>query len=344
VAYALAGTVDIDLDAEPLGVDQSGQPVYLSDLWPIPEEVEGLMKNIQTQLFHEVYDDLFEGDENWQKISSGEVDTLYAWDESSTYITEPPYFNNLDSRNSIMHLQDIHGARVLAFFGDSITTDHISPAGPIPVESPAGKYLLSLGIAQKDFNTYGTRRGNDKVLIRGTFSNIRLKNKLVPELEGGWTRLQPEGERMTIFEAAQTYQKRQLPLVIIAGKEYGTGSSRDWAAKGPLLLGVRAVIAESFERIHRSNLVGMGILPLEFIPGENAQTLGLTGEEEYDLIGLQSLIPHGLCQVRVRPKDHDPFTFEALVRIDTDAELQTYRSGGIMNEALLDQILANRPD
>jgi len=344
VAYALAGTVDIDLDAEPLGVDQSGQPVYLSDLWPIPEEVEGLMKNIQTQLFHEVYDDLFEGDENWQIISPEEPAPLYPWDTRSVYLKEPPFFDDLSVSDSVRTLQDISGVRVLGLFGDSITTDHISPAGPIPVESPAGKYLLSLGIAQKDFNTYGTRRGNDKVLIRGTFSNIRLKNKLVPDLEGGFTRLFPDGETLTIFDAAETYRARSTPLMIIAGKEYGTGSSRDWAAKGPRLLGVRAILVQSFERIHRTNLVGMGILPLEFLPGEDAQTLGLTGEEEYDLIGLQSLTPRSLCQVRVHPKDHDPFTFETLARIDTDAELRRCRSGGIMSEALLDQILANRPD
>ena len=335
VAYALAGTVNIDLEIEPLGMDREGQPVFLRDILPTEAEVQSLMKSIQTTLFTEAYADLFEGDETWQKIGVGGVQALYPWDESSTYIKEPPYFNTLTTRHPSDHLQGFSGARVLALLGNSITTDHISPAGAIPIDSPAGRYLLGLGIAQKDFNTYGTRRGNDAVMARGTFANIRLKNKLTPEVEGGWTRLLPDGKQLSIFEAAQTYQQRQVPLVVIAGKEYGTGSSRDWAAKGPLLLGVRAVIAESFERIHRANLVGMGILPLVFTPGENAEILGLNGEETYDITGLEDISPGGACHITVHREDGSQVTFKTVLRIDTPAELDSFKLGGILHEALL---------
>jgi aconitate hydratase len=335
VAYALAGTVDIDLEDEPLGMDQAGQPVYLRDIFPSEDEVRALMDSIQTTLFKEVYAHLFEGDEAWQTIGAGEVKALYPWDETSSYIKEPPYFNTLNSLNPSNHLKDVEGARVLALLGDSITTDHISPAGTIPADSPAGKYLLNLGISQKDFNTYGTRRGNDEVMARGAFSNIRLKNKLIPEVEGGWTRLLPDGKQTTIFDASQTYQARNIPLIVIAGKEYGTGSSRDWAAKGPLLLGVRAVIAESFERIHRSNLVGMGILPLQFRVGENAETLGLTGVEVFDITGLDAIGPKGTCQVSAQRDDGSVIEFSTILRIDTPAELDSFKLGGILHEALL---------
>jgi aconitate hydratase len=335
VAYALAGTMDIDLDSEPLGMDEHGNPVHIREILPSQEEVRVLMDSIQTTLFDSVYADLFEGDETWQKIGSGEVNALYAWDESSTYIKEPPYFKALESLNPANHLQDIFGARVLAFLSDSITTDHISPAGVISADSPAGQYLLALGIEQEDFNTYGTRRGNDQVMARGAFSNIRLRNKLVPELDGGWTHLLPEGERMSIFEAAQVYQDRQVPLVVIAGKEYGTGSSRDWAAKGPLLLGVKAVIAESFERIHRSNLVGMGVLPLEFLPDENAETHHLTGEEVYDISGLAGIQPQCMVKVTVHHKGQSQASFNTILRIDTKTELESFKLGGILQEALL---------
>ena len=335
VAYALAGTVDIDLDTEPLGTDRSGQPVYLHDIFPSEDEVLSLMDSIQTTLFKEVYSKLFEGDEAWQKIGAGEVKALYSWDESSSYIKEPPYFNTLNSLNPPNHLKGVQDARVLALLGDSITTDHISPAGTIQPDSPAGKYLLGLGIAQKDFNTYGTRRGNDEVMARGTFSNIRLKNKLVPKIDGGWTRLLPEGAQTTIFEASQAYRERDVPLIVIAGKEYGTGSSRDWAAKGPLLLGVRAVIAESFERIHRANLVGMGILPLQFQTGENAETLDLTGEEVFDITGLEIIGPQGTCQVIAQRDDGAVTEFSTILRIDTPAELESFKLGGILHEALL---------
>jgi len=335
VAYALAGTVNIDLEKEPLGTDQAGQPVYLREIFPSEDEVRSLMDAIQTTLFKEVYSNLFEGDEAWQKIGAGKVKALYPWDKTSTYIKEPPYFNALNSLNPPNHLKGVQGARVLALLGDSITTDHISPAGTIPADSPAGKYLLRLGIAQKNFNTYGTRRGNDEVMARGTFSNIRLKNKLLPEVEGGWTKLLPEGDQTTIFEASQVYRERNIPLIVIAGKEYGTGSSRDWAAKGPLLLGVRAVIAESFERIHRANLVGMGILPLQFEPGENAESLGLTGEELFDLSGLDNIDPQGTSRVTVHREDGTVFEFSTVLRIDTSAELAGFKLGGILHEALL---------
>ena len=335
VAYALAGTVNIDLKKEPLGIDRMGQPVYLKDIFPTEDEIRSMMDSIQTSLFKEVYSNLFEGDEAWQKIGAGEVNALYPWDESSSYIKEPPYFSTLNSLNPPNHLKGIQGARVLALLGDSITTDHISPAGTIQPDSPAGKYLMGLGIAQKDFNTYGTRRGNDEVMARGTFSNIRLKNKLAPGVEGGWTRLLPEREQTTIFEASQTYRRRNTPLIVIAGKEYGTGSSRDWAAKGPLLLGVRAVIAESFERIHRSNLVGMGILPLQFQAGENAEALGLTGEEIFDITGLEDIGPKGSCQVIAQRDDGSMIEFSTILRIDTAAELESFKLGGILHEALL---------
>ena len=335
VAYALAGTVNIDLEKEPLGTDQAGQPVYLREIFPSEDEVRSLMDAIQTTLFKEVYSNLFEGDEAWQKIGAGKVKALYPWDKTSTYIKEPPYFNALNSLNPPNHLKGVQGARVLALLGDSITTDHISPAGTIPADSPAGKYLLRLGIAQKNFNTYGTRRGNDEVMARGTFSNIRLKNKLLPEVEGGWTKLLPEGDQTTIFEASQVYRERNIPLIVTAGKEYRTGSSRDWAAKGPLLLGVRAVIAESFERIHRANLVGMGILPLQFEPGENAESLGLTGEELFDLSGLDNIDPQGTSRVTVHREDGTVFEFSTVLRIDTSAELAGFKLGGILHEALL---------
>lgn len=335
VAYALAGTVDIDLDNDPLGMDSNGQPVYLRDIFPSEDEIKDLMKSIQTDLFEEAYADLFEGDEKWRSIGTGEVSTLFAWDKSSSYINEPPYFNELTSLNPPNQLRDIRHARVLALLGDSITTDHISPAGAIAGDSPAAKYLMGLGIAQKDFNTYGTRRGNDQVMARGTFSNLRLKNKLVPDREGSWTQLLPDGQRMSIFEASQIYLEREAPLIIVAGKEYGTGSSRDWAAKGPLLLGVRAVIAESFERIHRSNLVGMGILPLQFQPGENADTHDLTGKELYNIMGLENLTPGATCRVTGQREDGSQVAFDTVVRIDTTAELESFKLGGILHEALL---------
>jgi len=337
VAYALAGTVDIDLTTEPLGLDQEGKPVYLQELLPIEGEVHGLMAEIQPELYRQIYADLFTGDARWQSISPAEPTALFPWDPESTYIKEPPYFEGLQVSADLPHLADIQGARVLALLGDSVTTDHISPAGTIPAEGPAGQYLASLGIPETDFNSYGSRRGNDRVMVRGTFANIRLRNHLTPQIEGGFTRVLPKGEVMSIYEAAQTYKGQETPLIVIAGKEYGTGSSRDWAAKGLLLLGVRAVIAESFERIHRSNLVGMSILPLEFQVGQNAEALGLTGEEVYTINGLPGLTPNGHCQVQVEARNGDVKVFEVTARVDTAAELARVRMGGILSEALLEK-------
>jgi aconitate hydratase len=336
VAYALAGTVDIDLASEPLGMDREGHPVFLRDILPTKEEVQAGMKEVQPDLYDRIYADVFEGDEKWQKVAAGVQSTLFRWDPESTYIKEPPYFEAL-VQGEAAPPQDIHGARALALLGDSVTTDHISPAGSIPASSPAGRYLSDLGISQADFNSYGARRGNDRVMARGTFANIRLRNRLVPGVEGGFTRLLPDGEQMTIFDAAQIYRKREVPLIVIAGKEYGTGSSRDWAAKGPLLLGVRAVIAQSYERIHRSNLIGMGILPLMFLPGENAESLGLTGEEVYEVSGVEALQPQSRCRVTARREDGSEIQFEVIARVDTPAELNVLRSGGILHEAILEK-------
>ena len=334
VAYALAGTVNIDLVNDPLGTDSDGQPVYLKDLMPDEQEVQALMAAIQPELYQQIYADLFSGDENWQSVTPGKPSALFPWDPKSTYIKEPPYFKDFQLRDDLPTLEDIQGARVLALLGDSVTTDHISPAGAIPTSSPAGWYLYDLHIADKDFNSYGARRGNDQVMARGTFANIRLRNRLSPEKEGGFTRLLPEDEVMKIFEASQVYQQRQTPLIVIAGKEYGTGSSRDWAAKGPLLLGVRAVIAESYERIHRSNLVGMGILPLQFEAGQSSESLGLTGREIYNISGLKDLAPRAPVTVRAEKPDGEVIEFKAIVRVDTPAEVDRVRLGGIMEEAL----------
>jgi aconitate hydratase len=335
IAYALAGTVDIDLTIEPLGLDRDGKPVYLQELLPSAGEVQGLMTEIQPELYRQIYADLFTGDASWGAISSAQPTALFPWDPESTYIQEPPYFKELQRSADTPQLVNIQRARVLVYLGDSVTTDHISPAGAISSDSPAGQYLASLGVPETDFNSYGSRRGNDRVMVRGTFANIRLRNRLVPRVEGGFTRLLPEGEVMSIFEAAQIYKRQGVPLIVIAGKEYGTGSSRDWAAKGPLLLGVRAVIAESFERIHRSNLVGMGILPLVFQAGQDADTLALTGDEIYTIKGLPELSPDGHCHVKAETSNGDVTVFEVTARVDTIAELERVRMGGILSEALL---------
>jgi len=333
VAYALAGTVDIDLVNEPLGHGENGEPVFLREIWPSASEIRAIVEaRLTPEMFRERYRDVFTGNETWNDIPIAGGD-LYPWQEGSTYIQEPPFF--LDLAPELEPISEIRGARVLALLGDSITTDHISPAGAIPVDSPAGKYLIEQGVELRDFNSFGSRRGNDRVMTRGTFGNIRLKNLLVPGVEGGYTRLLPEGEQMSIFEASSRYRQRGTPLVVLAGKEYGTGSSRDWAAKGTILLGVRAVLAESFERIHRSNLVGMGVLPLEFMPGENASSLGLTGEESYDVLGLSDdLIPGGQVQVRAADDQGAVKAFQARVRIDTPVEIEYYRNGGILHMVL----------
>jgi aconitate hydratase len=337
VAYALAGRVDIDWQSEPVGTGKDGQPVYLRDIWPSRREVEEtVLKALHAQMFQEQYKDVFAGDERWNGLNVPEGDT-YDWDADSTYVRLPPYF--VDMPETPAPVTDVRGARVLGLFGDSITTDHISPAGSIKAASPAGKYLQEHGVAPKDFNSYGARRGNHEVMMRGTFANVRLRNRLVPEIEGGFTLHLPDGEPLSIYDAAMKYEKEGVPTIILAGKEYGTGSSRDWAAKGPRLLGVRAVIAESFERIHRSNLVGMGVAPLELLPGESADSLGLTGTEVYDIEGLASGIDNSFAngrEVTVRATaDSGKITeFKARVRLDTPQEVQYYRHGGILHYVL----------
>jgi aconitate hydratase len=333
VAYALAGRMDFDIVNESLGNDKSGKPVYLRDIWPTPDEVEKTMRSsVSSDMFQKEYADVFTGDEHWRALPIPEGD-LYAWDAKSTYIQHPPYFEDMPLKP--VALGDLHGLRALAVLGDSITTDHISPAGSIQPDSPAGKYLIEHGVQPKDFNSYGARRGNHEVMMRGTFANIRLRNLLAPGTEGGWTLHQPGGEKMSIYDAAMKYRDERAPLIIIAGKEYGSGSSRDWAAKGTILLGVRAVLAESFERIHRSNLVGMGVLPMEFLPGENLHSLGLTGLEIFDIEGLaQTFEPRKKMKVRARKADGKEFSFTAVARVDTPFEVAYYQHGGILQYVL----------
>ncbi len=331
VAYALAGTMEIDLTKDPMGSGSSGKPVYLRDIWPGNKEVAEVMGSIDAEMFQKQYANVFKGDDQWNSLKIS-AESCYRWEEKSTYIRRPPYFDGMAQQPA--PLKDISNARVLAVLGDSITTDHISPAGSIAKEGPAGKYLIEHGIEPKDFNSYGARRGNHEVMIRGTFANIRLKNLLAPNTEGGWTRHLPDGEKMTIYDTSVRYQKEKTLLIIIAGKEYGSGSSRDWAAKGPALLGVKAVIAESFERIHRSNLIGMGVLPLQFLPNENSKTLKLTGEEIYAISGIANgLTPAKKLTVKVQSKDGEK-SFHALCRIDTPRELEYYRHGGILQYVL----------
>ena len=333
VAYALAGTVDKDLANEPLGMDAQGSPVYLRDIWPTNQEVqEAVAAAVEPAMFAEKYGNVFSANETWNAIPSSGSE-LYAWDAASTYIQEPPFFEGLS--RTVSDIRPIQQARALAFLGDSITTDHISPAGSFSADSPAGKFLVAQGVAPRDFNSYGSRRGNDRVMTRGTFANIRLKNRLVPGVEGGVTLHLPGGEQMSIYDAAVKYRAEGTPLVILAGKEYGTGSSRDWAAKGALLLGVRAVIAETFERIHRSNLVGMGVLPLQFLPGESADTLGLTGRETFSIEGLDNdITPRSEVTVRARRPDGSELAFKAVARLDTPIEINYYRNGGILHTVL----------
>ena len=327
VAYALAGTVHLDLTKDPIGHTKDGKPVMLSELWPSQEEVNAVVQQcVQQEMFKREYSRIFEGDEHWKKMSSP-TGPIFQWEESSTYVKEPPYFEDFGPEPPV--LGDVDGARVLAVLGDSVTTDHISPAGAIPVDSPAGKYLVEHGVERSDFNSYGARRGNHEVMARGTFGNIRLRNKLV-EREGYWTRHFPDGTESTIFEASERYRSEGVPLIVIAGKEYGSGSSRDWAAKGPLLLGVRAVIAESLERIHRSNLVGMGILPLQFAPGESAQTLGLSGHERYTIRGLEGIKPGQDFEIAAASDDGRVKRFTTRARVDNEIEVGYLRHGGIL--------------
>lgn len=340
VAYAIAGRVDIDITKEPLGRDKEGREVYLKDIWPSPQEVEAVVAHsARTEFFRKEYSEVFAGDASWNslKVPAG---SIYEWSADSTYIKQPPYFDELVEPGA--YVKDLTSLRALAVLGDSITTDHISPAGSIPVDSPAGKYLISLGVKPRDFNSYGSRRGNHEVMVRGTFANIRLKNQMVPGVEGGWTRHLPDGEKMFIYDASVKYKAEGVPLIIIAGKEYGSGSSRDWAAKGTLLLGVRAVIAESFERIHRSNLVQMGVLPLQFRDGENAASLGLSGEETYDLKGVSGSVetPNQPLHVTATTGTGQKIEFSVQVRIDTPQEAEYYRNGGIL-PYVLRQLIAS---
>jgi aconitate hydratase len=329
VAYALAGKMQIDLTSEPLGLDTEGQPVYLRDIWPAEREIqETMLRSVRSDMFRDKYSKVFDGDERWRSlpVPTGE---RFEWSDDSTYIRNPPFFENLTHEPAPP--VDIRGARVLAVLGDSVTTDHISPAGSIPADSPAGKYLIGKGVTPADFNSYGARRGNHEVMMRGTFANIRLRNQLAPGTEGGWTTLLPENDVMTIYDASMRYQAAGVPLLVIAGKEYGSGSSRDWAAKGTLLLGVKAVLAESFERIHRSNLVNMGVLPMCFRTGETAITLKLTGRETYEVIGMgASLRPSGDMTIRITSEDGTSRDIQAIARIDTPEELVAFRHGGIL--------------
>jgi aconitate hydratase len=330
VAYALAGTMDIDLTSEPLGTGSDGTPVYLSDLWPSPAEISDIIRSaVAAEMFTRDYADVFAGDDRWRALPVPPGD-VFAWDPESTYVRRPPYFDGMPAQPE--PVTDVHGARVLALLGDSVTTDHISPAGAIKADGPAGQYLTSHGVERRDFNSYGSRRGNHEVMIRGTFANIRLRNQLAPGTEGGVTVKLPEGTQTSIYQASRAYLDEGTPLLVLAGKEYGSGSSRDWAAKGTALLGVRAVLAESFERIHRSNLIGMGVLPLQYQPGESAESLGLTGHEVFDVTGIEAInsgpVPR---EVTVRADGQE---FRAVVRIDTPGEAEYYRHGGIMQYVL----------
>jgi aconitate hydratase len=332
VAYALAGSVDIDLTTEPIGTGKDGKPVYLKDIWPTNDEVaQAVEKNVTRQTFLARYSDVFAGDKNWQSLNVSATE-LYAWDEKSTYVRLPPYFADLSLKPRA--LVDLKGARALALFGDSVTTDHISPAGNIAKDSPAGRYLESQGVKPSDFNSYGARRGNHEVMMRGTFANIRIKNLMLKDVTGGYTMHIPSQQQMAIWDAAEKYQAAKIPLIVIAGKEYGTGSSRDWAAKGPALQGVKAAIAQSFERIHRSNLVGMGVLPLQFAEGQSAASLGLTGYETFDVVGLASVKPRAPLTVRATSDAGKTIEFQVICRIDTPIELEYYRYGGVLRYVL----------
>jgi aconitate hydratase len=333
VAYALAGTVDIDLVNEPIGYGHNNEPVYLKDIFPSAQEVkEAMNAALDPELFRQRYANVFTGNEMWNQIDVP-TGTLYQWDENSTYIQEPPFFANLSEEEG--SIAEIRGAKTLALLGDSVTTDHISPAGSFKADTPAGRYLQSRGVEPKDFNSYGSRRGNHEVMMRGTFANIRIRNQVAPGTEGGFTTYHPTGEVMTIFDASMKYQEENIPLVVIAGKEYGTGSSRDWAAKGTYLLGVKAVIAESFERIHRSNLVGMGVLPLQFVEGQSWKSLGITGRETFDILGLsEDLQPGQTVKVRATREDGTSFEFDVIVRLDSVVDIDYYRNGGILQKVL----------
>jgi aconitate hydratase len=330
IAYAIAGTMDFDFEADALGTDTEGNPVFLKDIWPSPAEVQDVIGTaISSEMFTKDYADVFAGDERWTSLATP-TGNVFEWDADSTYVRKPPYFENMPATPT--PVTDFAGARVLAKLGDSVTTDHISPAGSIKADSPAGKYLAEHGVERRDFNSYGSRRGNHEVMIRGTFANIRLRNQLLDGVEGGFTKNLLTGEQTTIYDASAAYAEAGVPLVVLAGKEYGSGSSRDWAAKGTALLGVKAVVAESYERIHRSNLIGMGVLPLQYPAGKNAASLGLTGEEEFTITGVTAL-NQGVTPKTVHVAAGD-VEFDAVVRIDTPGEADYYRNGGIMQYVL----------
>ena len=338
VAFAIAGRIDIDLYSEPLGQDSAGQPVFLRDIWPSSAEVERVIRaSIASGMFERNYRNIQEGDARWNALQV-EASERYPWEPASTYLRRPPYFDGMP-KEAPQWVDEISGARAIAVLGDSVTTDHISPAGSIKKDSPAGRYLIEHGVAPQDFNSYGSRRGNHEVMVRGTFANVRIRNRLVPEMEGPFTRYLPAGEVMSIHDAAMRYMETDTPLIVLAGKEYGSGSSRDWAAKGPHLQGIRAVIAQSYERIHRSNLIGMGILPLQFSPDDSMESLGLSGEEVFDIVGVTDVVQRGAARgnaVRVYAKAPDGRTseFAVLVRIDTPQEFLYYRHGGILQYVL----------
>jgi aconitate hydratase len=333
VAFALAGRIDLDLTAEPLGVDAAGESVFLADLWPTVEEVDRVVaERVRSEIFTREYASVFDGDDQWRSLPVPEGGR-YAWDPASTYVARPPFFDGLGAEPP--PLRDIVDARVLCWMGDSVTTDHISPAGSIPQTSPAGRWLIARGVEPRVFNSYGARRGHHEVLVRGTFANIRLRNRLVPDTEGNVTEHFPSGERTTIYEASQRYLAAEIPLVVLAGREYGSGSSRDWAAKGPLLQGVKAVIAASYERIHRSNLLGMGILPLQFADGADADSLGLTGRETFAIRGIAAgLEPRQRITVEARREDGSVLSFPAIVRLDGPVDVEYYRQGGVLQTVL----------
>ncbi|HEX5724222.1 MAG TPA: aconitate hydratase AcnA, partial [Longimicrobiaceae bacterium] len=338
VAFALAGRIDWDPYNEPLGTGKDGKPVFLEHVWPTSNEVQSAIQSaIESEMYRRSYGEVYAGDERWNSMDTPPGDR-FAWDPESTYVRQPPYFEAME-RQAPAHVTEIAGARCIALLGDSVTTDHISPAGSIKQDSPAGRYLVEHGVDPRDFNSYGARRGNHEVMIRGTFANTRIRNLLAPGTEGGWTTYFPEDEVTTIYDAAMRYQAGGTPLVVLAGKEYGSGSSRDWAAKGPYLQGIKAVVAESYERIHRSNLVGMGVLPLQFLPGESVQSLGLTGRERFDVLGMAEVIEGGFrggreVTVRATGEDDRATEFRALIRIDTPQEVLYYRHGGILQYVL----------
>jgi aconitate hydratase len=332
VAYAVAGRVDIDLINDPISYDPNQQPVYLKDIWPTDDEINDIMSEVLSPTdFAKNYGEIFEGNEIWKKLNVPD-EKLYVWDKTSTYVKEVPFFYNISDH--AQPVQDIFGARVLLMLGDSVTTDHISPAGSFNEQSPAGNYLINQSVEKKDFNSYGSRRGNDEVMVRGTFANVRIKNLLVNR-EGGYTKYLPTGEEMSVYDAAMKYKETNTPLVVLAGKEYGSGSSRDWAAKGTFLLGVKAVIAESYERIHRSNLVGMGVLPLQYKDGETAESLNLTGDEFYTITGIaEDIKPLKEVQVIAKKSDGVEIRFNAIARMDSHIEIEYYRHGGILQYVL----------